>query len=187
MDAIRSSLRKRESGTDIAVLLLANRYGADHGRVCASCVTDSQPLSLEHRGPSFGSTLSTSLFGPYVASLQSARVLELFHKDSASGAFQPSFRVPPPLVEGLKHLQWSRCARDSDDDYVIDEAHSNYELNALGCALCFGYTLDLLAALMIAGADENSLGCVLNEGVALRDNSLNKTNAKVIWRVPGRL
>ena len=89
-------------------------------------------------------------------------LLELFHKDLASGAFQPSFRVPPPLVEGLKHLQWSRCARDSDDDYVIDEAHSNYELNALGCALCFGYTLDLLAALMIAGADENSRGCVLN-------------------------
>ena len=66
------ALERGESGTDIAVLLLAN--GADHGRVCASCVTDSQPLSLEHRGPSFGSTLSTSLFGPYVASLQSARV-----------------------------------------------------------------------------------------------------------------
>jgi hypothetical protein len=163
------ALERGEAGSDIAVLLLAN--GAEPARTCATCARVPQPVrppaQTTNRPSSFGCTLSTAVFGPFDAGLQSARegLLEQYRSDVASGAFQPIFHVPPALVEGLNHWQWSRRGRaieDDDDDFEVGEARTNYELNALGCALCFGYTIDLLAALMIAGADENGQGCVLD-------------------------
>ncbi len=72
---------------------------------------------------------------------------------------------PPPRSNGVpevlwdryqaSHAQWSRQVGPSDEDAdecVREEAPTDYSLNALGCALCFGYSIDLLVVLLRCGA-----------------------------------